>query len=136
MAIFEIPKSRRGDDETAKTPGMLKTENKTPQTLTATGTRQASTIMMSTSSMANLTAMYTDNTTRLETFEVLALSTMQINELRIDIELRDEIREKSNQDEIIRGILKKLKNNITRDCKKALGLYKEKDRLLTYDRLM
>jgi hypothetical protein len=74
--------------------------------------------------------------TTLETLEAFQLSTTQTVELQIDTELRNEIREKSNEDETIRGIREKLKNGVTRDGKIALGLCEEKDGLLTYDGLI
>jgi hypothetical protein len=61
-------------------------------------------------SIPNLAATYTDDaTTMLETLEAFQLSTTQTIELRIDMELRDAIWEKSNEDETIRGIREKLK---------------------------
>jgi hypothetical protein len=80
---------------------------------------------------AKLAATYTMT---LETFQ---LSTKQTIELRIDTELRNEFREKSNhEDETIRGIRENLKNGVLRDSKIAVGLCEEKDRLFTYDGLI
>jgi hypothetical protein len=83
-----------------------------------------------TNGTANLAATYTT------TLEVFQLSTTQTIELLINTELRNEIWEKSNEDETIRGIREKLKNGVTRDGKIALGLCEEKNGLLTYDGLI
>jgi hypothetical protein len=74
--------------------------------------------------------------TTLETLEAFQLSTTQTVKLQMDTELRNELREKSNEDKTIRGIREKLKNSVTRDSKIALGLYEEKNGLLTYDGVM
>jgi hypothetical protein len=87
-------------------------------------------------STANLTATYTDDTMTLEMLRAFQLSTAQTVELQIDTKLRNEIREKSNEDETIRGIREKLKTGVTRDGKIALGLYEEKNGLLTYEGLI
>jgi hypothetical protein len=70
------------------------------------------------------------------TFEAFQFSTTQTIQLQIDTGLRDEIREKSNEDETIKGIREKLKSGVTRDSKIALGQREEKDGLLTYDGLI
>jgi hypothetical protein len=121
-ASFDTPQTPQASTTLGETP-------KTPETLEdGTTTTQAPTT-------ANLAVTYTDDTT-LETLEAFQLSTTQTVELQIDTELRDEIREKSNGDETIRGIREKLKNGVTRDGKIALGLCEEKDGLLTYDGLI
>jgi hypothetical protein len=98
--------------------------------------RASTTTTQANGSTANLAATYTNETTTLEMLEALQLSTTETIELRIDTELRDEIRKKSNGDETIRGIWEKLKNGVTRDGKIALGLCEERDGLLTYDGLI
>jgi hypothetical protein len=109
----------------------------TPQVPTAAGTLQANTTTTPTKGTGNLAVTYTDDTmTMLEMLEAFQLSTTQTIELQIDTELRNEIREKSNEDETIRGIQEKLKNGVTRDGKIALGLCDETDGLLTYDGLI
>jgi hypothetical protein len=136
-ASFEMPEALRADDETAATPSTPITENEMLQAPTAAGMLQASTTMTPTSGTANLAATYTnDRMTTLETLKAFQLSTTQTVELQIDTELRNEIREKSNEDETIRGIREKLKNGVTSDGKIALGLYEVKDGLLKYDGLI
>ena len=72
----------------------------------------------------------------LETLEAFQVSTTQTIELQINEELLKAIRTKSDQDEGIREIRKKIANGITRDGKIALGLCEEKNGLLTYDGLI
>jgi hypothetical protein len=68
---------------------------------------------------ANLAATYTYNTTILKILGTFQLSTTQTIELWIDTELQDEIPERSNENETIRGIREKLKNSVRRDNKIA-----------------
>jgi hypothetical protein len=128
-----LPAASFDTPNTSETPAL---NDDTPQT-GAEAPRASITTTRASGSTANLAATYTDNTTTtLETLEAFQLSTTRTIELQIDTELRDEIREKSNEDETIKGIREKLKNGVTRDGKIALGLCEEKDGLLTYDGLV
>jgi hypothetical protein len=75
-----------------------------------------------------------DSTTNLAaTWQASATQTI---DLRIDTELLQEIRTKTNKDKEVTNIRTKRANGITRDGKIALGLCEEKDGLLTYDGLI
>jgi hypothetical protein len=121
-------------DDASPTPEVPRPGDEAPQALTVAEALRASTTTTQTSgSTTNLAATYTDGTTTLEMLEAFQLSTTQTIELRIDTELRDEIRRKSNDDETIKGIRAKLANGVTRDGKIALGLCEEKEGLRRQD---
>jgi len=71
-----------------------------------------------------------------EAFRVLQANTMETINLKIDIELLNEIRTLSTADKEIQEIRRKTASGTTRDRKIALGLCEENEELLIYDGLI
>jgi hypothetical protein len=68
--------------------------------------------------------------------DAFRISAAQQITLQIDLELLKEIKEKTEKDEELMDILKKLRNGERRDSQVALGLCEEQDGMVTYEGLI